>query len=126
MYCIHCGERIEKEAVICVHCGRELRKKGNGCGIASLILGIVGFFYTLCAFTQVFDLNSYLEHQMFSYQFGFAIGFVLIQSILAIVGFCLAFSERQTRKTGFNMAGLCLTLLTLFMIGIQFIVVVTY
>lgn len=126
MYCVHCGEKVEKEAVICVHCGCELKRRGNGRGIASMILGIIGLLYTLGAFAQVFDLSPYLDNQIFSYQFGFAIGFVLIQSILAIVGFCLAFSERKTRKTGFNTAGFWLTLVTLFMIAIQFIVVVTY
>ena len=126
MYCFNCGKKVDEKAVVCVHCGCELKKRGNGRGIASMVIGIVGLLYTLRAFLAVFQLDSYLDYQTFAYQFGFAIGFVLVQYILAMVSLCLSLTERKAKKTGFNMAGLCLSILTLFLIIIQFIVVVTY
>ncbi len=126
MYCSNCGKKVDPKAVVCVGCGCSLKKKGKGIGILSMVLGLVGLFYALCAFSQVLDLGSYLDYQTMSYQIGFAIGFVLIQSVLAIVGFCLAIFDRKNQKTGFNMAGMILASITFVIIVIQFIVVATY
>ncbi len=128
MYCSNCGEKVDEKAVICVHCGCELKKRSgrNGKGIASMVLGIIGLFYALCAFINIVDLGSYLDYANFSYQIGFAIGYVLIQSVLSVIGFILAMVERKTKKTGFNTAGFWLTLVTFVIIAIQFIIVVTY
>lgn len=126
MYCSHCGKKVDAEAVICPHCGCELKKRGNGLGIASMVLGIVGLLYALGAFFNIVSIGSYLDYQTFAYQIGFAIGYVLVQSILAIIALCLSLTERRRRKTGFNTAGFYLALLTFFCIVIQFISVVTY
>lgn len=128
MYCSNCGKKVDEKAVICVNCGCELKKRsnGNGRGIASLILGIIGLFYALCAFLNISSIGTYLDYQPFSYQVGFAIGYVLVQSVLSIVGFCLAISERSKKKTGFNTAGFWLTIVTFVFVAIQFIIVVTY
>lgn len=128
MYCSNCGKKVDENAVICVNCGCKLKNgNGNGKGIASMVLGIVGLFFALCVFTSIPDLGEELDFvTSFSYQFGYAIGFVLIQSALAIPGLCLALVERRKKKTGFNTAGFWLTLLTLVCVVIQFIIVITY
>ena len=63
MYCSNCGKKVDPKAVVCVGCGCSLKKRGNGFGIASMILGLVGLFYALCAFSRVIDLGSYLDYQ---------------------------------------------------------------
>ena len=126
MYCSNCGKKVDPKAVVCVGCGCSLKKRGNGFGIASMILGLVGLFYALCAFSRVIDLGSYLDYQTISYQIGFSIGFFLVQSILSIVWFSLCICDRKNNKTGFNLAGLILTSITFVIVVIQFIVVATY
>lgn len=126
MYCCHCGKKVDQQAVICPHCGCELKKRGNGLGIASMVLGIIGLCYALGAFFNITSLGSYLDYQTFAYQFGFAIGYVLVQSVLSIIALCLSLAERSRRKTGFNTAGFWLALLALFCVVIQFISVITY
>ena len=139
MYCQNCGKKCDEKAVICVGCGVPLNnnyqntnannviqteKKGKG--IASMILGILSTLYALMAFAAFEDLDRELLFYDSAEKFGFAFGFVLIQSVLAIIAICLACSERKTKKNGFNTAGFWLSLITFAMIAIQFIYVITY
>ena len=63
-----------------------------------MVLGIIAVLYCLCAFAAFDDLDYTLYSYSGSEQFGFAIGFILIQTILATVGLCLAVSERKKLK----------------------------
>ena len=139
MYCQNCGKKCDEKAVICVGCGVPLNnnyqnantnnviqteKKGKG--IASMILGIIGTLYALMAFAAFEDLDEALYLLTSAEKIGFAIGFILVQSIFAIIAICLACSERKNKKNGFNTAGFWLSLITFTMIAIQFIYVITY
>ena len=106
MYCSNCGKEVDKNAVVCIHCGCALnnnmqtKKKGHGKGIASMVLGIIAIVFALAAFGNVSDdsLRIALRFTSSSYQFGYAIGTVLIQAVLAIVGVCLAIAEKNRKK----------------------------
>lgn len=133
MYCSNCGKEVNENAVVCINCGAAINnqkiqflqpKKGKG--IASMVLGILAVFYSLIAFASLEAAEIELYGKTSEFQFGFAIGFVLIQLVLAIVGICLAVSERKNNKNGFNTSGLWLTIATFIMIAIQFIIVITY
>ena len=135
MYCPNCGKKVDEKAVICVGCGVMLNnnaapvastKPKRGKGIASMVLGILALLYCLIAFAGFEDLEQELFGATSSYQFGFAFGYVLIQSVLAIVSVCLACAERKTEKNGFNTAGLWLSLASFLLIAITFIYVITY
>lgn len=136
MYCQNCGKEINEKAVVCIGCGAPVNnyynnlkinnKPKKGKGIASMVLGIIAVFYCLSAFAAFEELGSYLYYYSGAEQFGFAIGFILMQTILAIVGICLAISERKNNKNGFNTSGLWLSIASFAMIAIQFIYVITY
>lgn len=136
MYCPNCGKEVNEKAVVCVGCGVPLNNNYNnlqindkpkkGKGIASMVLGIIAVLYCLCAFAAFDDLDYTLYPYSGSEQFGFAIGFILIQTILATVGLCLAVSERKKIKNGFNTSGFWLSIVSFAMIAIQFIYVITY
>lgn len=136
MYCQSCGKEIDKEAVICVHCGvptnnyngQVNKKSGKGRGIAGMILGIIGILYCLIAFSSLgtFEFKINMAAYTDSERFPFAIGFVLVQSIFAILAVSLSGSERKKFKNGFNTSGLWLGLVSFAMIAIQFIYVITY
>ncbi|MBE6160115.1 MAG: hypothetical protein E7157_03620 [Lactobacillales bacterium] len=138
MYCPNCGKEVNEKAVVCVGCGVPINNNYNnlqisnkpkkGKGIASMVLGIIAVFYCLSAFAAFEEIDNALYPYMDSSsgKFGFAIGFVLIQSILAIIGICLAVSERKQQKNGFNASGFWLSIASFAMIAIQFIYVITY
>lgn len=46
MYCKNCGTENNKDTKFCVNCGKEI-KKGEGLGIASLVIGIISLILTL-------------------------------------------------------------------------------
>lgn len=132
MYCSNCGKEVDKNAVICIHCGCALNnnthvKKGNGHGkgIASMVLGIIGIFFSLAAFGNLDDL-SYVLYDDAGYKFGYALGTILIQTILAIIAICLSVSERKTEKNGFNTAGFWLSIAIFALDAIQFISIIAY
>lgn len=135
-FCSNCGKPVDEKAVICVNCGVPLtditnlnqtgqQKYGKGKGIASLILGIVGFLYALLAFAAVSELEYELIATTTGYRFGYAIGFILIQSIFAIISLCLALVERKNEKNGFNTAGFVLSILIFVCAALQFVLVMS-
>lgn len=135
MYCQNCGKEIDPKAVICVHCGVQTnnatsiaKPTGRGKGIASMILGIIGIIFCLSAFSSIDSVEYKLDMALYngSQRLGFAIGFVLIQSIFAIIGVCLAASERKKFKNGFNASGLWLSIIGFACIAIQFIYTIAY
>lgn len=125
MYCQNCGKKIDENAVICVGCGCAIKRKGKGKGIASMVLGILSVLYSLIAFLVLLDD----EVELYSYysaseMVGYIIGFVLIQSVLAIISVSLAASERKTNKNGFNTSGLWLSISSFILIAIQIIILI--
>lgn len=136
MYCPNCGKEVNEKAVVCVKCGVALNnnyanmqinnKPKRGKGIASMVLGIIAVIYCLNAFSVFDELGNELYKYSSTEQFGFALGFVLIQSALAIVGICLSVSERKNFKNGFNTSGFWLAIASFAMIAFQFIYVITY
>ena len=125
MYCQNCGKKIDGNAVICLGCGCAIKKKGKGKGIASMILGILAVFYSLISFLIVIDD----EVELYSYyscteMLGYIIGFVLIQSVLAIISVSLAVSERKTSKNGFNTSGLWLSISAFILLIIQIMILI--
>ena len=132
MYCSNCGKKVDEKAVICVGCGVPLKNNQNidkpkrGKGIASMILGILAVVYNLSALGALYDLDEYLLFKSSDYQTGFAIGLVLIQSALAIVGLCLSCAERRDNKNGFNTAGFWLSIVALVIAAIEFFYAITY
>ena len=58
-FCTNCGNELNENAVFCVKCGVATnnvvtpvikpKQPGKGLGIASMILGILATFYSICA-----------------------------------------------------------------------------
>lgn len=125
MFCSNCGKEVNENAVICLNCGAAIKnnKSGNkkGKGIASMVLGILGVFFALCAIAALDEISDVLYYYSNAERFGYSIGYVLIQSVFAIVGISLACSERKDNKNGFNTSGLWLAIVTFVLIAITFI-----
>ena len=136
-FCSNCGKEVDEKAVVCVKCGVALvpdynlvkeNKPKKGKGIASMILGIVAIIYTFSAFSALsLDITELLsefdEVYNSAFNFGYAIGLVIIQLSCAITGICLACSERSKTKNGFNTAGFWLSLISIILCAILFALV---
>lgn len=135
MYCVNCGNKVDENADICLKCGVLLKKDNQkksssspkiGKGIASLVLGIIAVFFCISAFAAFEDLEYTLVDYEGARRIGFAVGFILIQTILSVPGFCLAVAERMNNKNGFNTAGFWLGIASFICIAIQFIFVLIF
>lgn len=132
MYCSNCGNKIDENADVCLKCGTFLKKNATqskdstpkvGKGIASLVLGIIALFFCISAFSAFDRIDAPLMDYDGTSRIGFAVGFILIQTIFAVLGFCLAVVERANNKNGFNTAGFWLGIVSFLCIAIQFIFV---
>lgn len=50
MYCNHCGQRIDDEAVICPKCGCKVNSSADSFDAPSGGFGVLGFFFPLIGF----------------------------------------------------------------------------
>lgn len=132
-FCSNCGKEIDEKAIVCLGCGVALNpketeedttKQKRGKGIASMVLGIVSILLALLILIGAQEAIYGEIIDSTAERIGFAFGYsMIIQLIPAIIGLCLAVSERSKFKNGFNTAGLWLTLSTMALCVITFIAV---
>ncbi|MCI8545374.1 MAG: zinc ribbon domain-containing protein [Bacilli bacterium] len=135
MYCVNCGNKVDENADICLKCGVFLKKDNQrnstaspkiGKGIASLVLGILAIYFCLAGFAAFDGLEYSLLGYDGTQRIAYAVGFILIQTVFSVPGFCLAVAERMDNENGFNTAGFWLGIVSFICIGIQFIFVLIY
>ena len=135
MFCHNCGKEIDKNAVVCIHCGVGTINYNNqvnnapskGKSIASFVLSIAAVLYSLMAFVSFENLEEALaEYPTTGEHIAFAVGFVLVQSVLATIAICLGSSEKKKNTNSYNKFGFWLSLAAFVMIAIQFIYVATF
>ena len=136
MYCTNCGEKLEENASFCSSCGNRVNnnpvvvqapvvRKGNR-GIASMVLGIIGAFFSLCMFTNFEELGTwdfFIENDSY---FSFAMETIFVPMVFAIIAISLAGASRSKQKNGYNTAGLWLSIATFIISAIQFIYILAY
>ena len=129
MYCINCGSKIEEDAYVCDECGFVIKKRSEiikkrevkSFGIVSTILGIIAFISSLLLFFH--DISSVGMYTEILERILFALNYSLF-SILISLG-SLIFSL-VGKKNIYNNIGLVMSLLSLFFIISEFVVVVVY
>ena len=134
MYCRYCGNKVDDNAYICVKCGvvldnsqnikikkKNKKKSGTGVGILSIIFGIICFSSSLsCFFQDISKVGMYTEiYEKINY----AIELTSISIMLTFIS--LVFSLLKKEKTS-NKIGLSLTLISLFLIITEIMVVMIY
>ena len=72
--CTECGNPVSDAAFTCPNCGRPLREQpfakpnipGKGLGIAGMVLGIIGAFYSvICTFAYIMEISTRNEVEKF-------------------------------------------------------------
>lgn len=129
-FCTNCGNEINENAVVCVKCGVSTNNnvktnekiKGNGLGIASLVLGIFAILNSLGALLLTSCLLLAGEYFIIEEKIVFGILFYMFPIVLFIIGLVLGFVSRNKIKNGVNLTGLLLNFISLgiclFSIGI--------
>lgn len=138
-YCMNCGHPIDENADVCLNCGvlihkdninnnSKVKAPGQGMGIASMILGIVAAIWTLLTLLAVGDLDlaSSLGYDYTIIEsIAFAIGFTLFSLTPSILGLIFSIISLKQHKSGFNISGIILNSISLFITLIVFIYVVS-
>lgn len=136
MYCQNCGNKVDEKAYVCVNCGVILnknnnintnkivreKKNSNATGIVSIIFASISLFFCLVGFLFG-DISSVGMYTEVYERFFFAIGYNFIQSLFAFIALVLSLINR---KNTCNKVGLALTLVAVFLIITEFIVIIIY
>lgn len=134
MYCPNCGNKLDEDMDVCLKCGRFIMKnkkkkivshnKGQGMGIASMILAMVSLFISLRvlfynhAEFEVFDSSVTTVFYLFSCLF--------IELILGIVALVLSLISRREKSSFFNFVGLFGAMISFCVMAIVALMVISY
>lgn len=134
MYCPNCGNKLDEDMDVCLKCGRFIIKnkkkkivshnKGQGMGIASMILAMVSLFISLRvlfynhAEFEVFDSSVTTVFYLFSCLF--------IELILGIVALVLSLISRREKSSFFNFVGLFGAMISFCVMAIVALMVISY
>lgn len=134
MYCPNCGNKLDEDMDVCLKCGRFIIKnkkkkivshnKGQGMGIASMILAMVSLFISLRvlfynhAEFEAFDSSLTTIFYLFSCLF--------IELILGIVALVLSLISRREKSSFFNFVGLFGAMISFCVMAIVALMVISY
>ena len=134
MYCPNCGNKLDEDMDVCLKCGRFIIKnkkkkivshnKGQGMGIASMILAMVSLFISLRvlfynhAEFEVFDSSVTTVFYLFSCLF--------IELILGIVALVLSLISRREKSSFFNFVGLFGAMISFCVMAIVALMIISY
>ena len=134
MYCPNCGNKLDEDMDVCLKCGRFIIKnkkkkivshnKGQGMGIASMILAMVSLFISLRvlfynhAEFEVFDSSVMTVFYLFSCLF--------IELVLGIVALVLSLISRREKSSFFNFVGLFGAMISFCVMAIVALMIISY
>lgn len=134
MYCPNCGNKLDEDMDVCLKCGRFIIKnkkkktashnKGQGMGIASMILAMVSLFISLRvlfynhAEFEVFDSSVTTVFYLFSCLF--------IELVLGVVALVLSLISRREKSSFFNFVGLFGAMISFCVMAIVALMVISY
>lgn len=134
MYCPNCGNKLDEDMDVCLKCGRFIIKnkkkkivshnKGQGMGIASMILAMVSLFISLRvlfynhAEFEAFDSSLMTIFYLFSSLF--------IELVLGVVALVLSLISRREKSSFFNFVGLFGAMISFCVMAIVALMVISY
>lgn len=128
-YCPNCGKKIQAEADVCVNCGKFLTNEksissaktkkvpGKGLSIAGMILGIIAILIITT------DVPMTLIDNSMEYYTNLEVIEDIVMSIsISITGVVLSAVGFKKLKSGFNISGLVLNSVSIFLSIVAFII----
>ena len=130
MYCSNCGNKVDENAYVCVNCGVILKKRenvkrnkkqnSNVFGMFSLIFSVVAVLSSFSLF--FYDISSVGMYTKAYERVIYGIGFTSISIFLTILSLIFAL----IKKSNLNKIGLVLTLISVFLILSEILVIIIY
>ncbi len=131
MYCTNCGNKVDDKAYVCVNCGvilknrsDSIRKKVKGnnnfVGVVSLLLGITAVTSSFSLFLN--DISKVGMYTELYERVVYGVGFASISIFLTVISLIFAL----VKKSRLNSVGLVLTLISVFLILSEILVIVIY
>ena len=130
MYCSNCGNKVDDNAYVCVNCGVILKKRenvkrnkkqnSNVFGMFSLIFSVVAVLSSFSLF--FYDISSVGMYTKAYERVIYGIGFTSIFIFLTILSLIFAL----IKKSNLNKTGLVLTLISVFLILSEILVIIIY
>ena len=130
MYCSNCGNKVDDNAYVCVNCGVILKKRenvkrnkkqnSNVFGMFSLIFSVVAVLSSFSLF--FYDIRSVGMYTKAYERVIYGIGFTSISIFLTILSLIFAL----IKKSNLNKTGLVLTLISVFLILSEILVIIIY
>lgn len=147
-FCSNCGKEVNENADVCLKCGVMIKKDniessnnlnynqnitpkvrvpGKGISIAGMVLGIVATAWALLSLLSISEIEySVSYYYSISEIIGYIIGFTLFSLTPSIVGLILSICGYRKQKSGVNIAGLILNIITLAIVVIEIVYILTY
>ena len=130
MYCSNCGNKVDDNAYVCVNCGvilknieyvkRNKKQNSNVFGMFSLIFSVVAVLSSFSLF--FYDISSVGMYTKAYERVIYGIGFTSISIFLTILSLIFAL----IKKSNLNKTGLVLTLISVFLILSEILVIIIY
>lgn len=130
MYCSNCGNKVDDNAYVCVNCGVILKKRenvkrnkkqnSNVFGMFSLIFSVVAVLSSFSLF--FYDISSVGMYTKAYERVIYGIGFTSISIFLTILSLIFAL----IKKSNLNKTGFVLTLISVFLILSEILVIIIY
>ena len=130
MYCSNCGNKVDENAYVCVNCVVILKKRenvkknkkqnSNVFGMFSLIFSVVAVLSSFSLF--FYDISSVGMYTKAYERVIYGIGFTSISIFLTILSLIFAL----IKKSNLNKIGLVLTLISVFLILSEILVIIIY
>lgn len=130
MYCSNCGNKVDDNAYVCVNCGVILKKRenvkrnkkqnSNVFGMFSLVFSVVAVLSSFSLF--FYDISSVGMYTKAYERVIYGIGFTSISIFLTILSLIFAL----IKKSNLNKTGLVLTLISVFLILSEILVIIIY
>lgn len=130
MYCSNCGHEVDEKAYVCVKCGVILKKRvspsneiktNNFFSAFSLLLGIASVISSFSLFFN--DISSVGMYVKTYERIIYGLGFTSLSILLMIISLIFALINIKNK---FNRIGLVLTMISLFLIVSEILVITIY
>ena len=122
-FCTNCGNELNENAVFCVKCGIATnnittpvvkpKTPGKGLGVASMVLGIIATWNSICSLFIFICLLASGEYFLVYEKMLFGFIFLMVPITLLIIGGSLGIASMSKVKSGINLTGVILNVVSL-------------
>ena len=133
MFCHNCGNKLEGESMVCLKCGclvqrgqyKKISKKKNSNvqGIISLIFGIISILLSFNLMLK--DISNVGMYTKLFDRLYYAIDIAMAPLFLSFITLVIS-SNGKNKEDAFNKTGLFLSIISLFFIVSEIVIVIIY